>query len=177
MKNIILCGFMGCGKSTIGKRLGEKLHRVFVDTDTYIEEKTGMEIKEYFNCFGEEQFRKEELLVAKALSGSSDLIIATGGGMFMRNDAVEALRENGKIIFLDTSLWEIGNRLKNDGSRPLLNRKNGELEIERLYFARYPKYQKIADLTVFCDDRDTDEICEEIIAWFQKEQDPQPQKL
>ncbi|HQE24133.1 MAG TPA: shikimate kinase, partial [Syntrophomonadaceae bacterium] len=82
-KNIILTGFMGTGKSSVGTRLAERLNREFVDMDREIERLTGMTISQLFRRYGEVRFRSEEKLMAKKLAGQSDLVIATGGGIVL----------------------------------------------------------------------------------------------
>lgn len=146
--NIVLCGFMGCGKSTVGKRLAKQLQAPFVDMDQYIEKQAGCKVSEIFETKGEEAFREMEHQCAVELSHSGGSVIATGGGAltFARNR--EALRHNGKIVLLNTPLYIIKRRLSGDTTRPLLNRPDRDKAMEELFRKRLPLYEEAADITV-----------------------------
>lgn len=101
MKNIILIGMMGCGKSTVGSLLSSRLKRQLVDTDSLIERQVGMTIPEIFETMGEGYFRSLETGIAQALSLRSDLIIACGGGLPLQESAMAALKESGTVVWLD----------------------------------------------------------------------------
>lgn len=148
MKNIILCGFMGCGKSTIGKILAKKTGTTFVDMDNYIEKKAGMSISEIFEKHGEDHFRDLEHQACIELSQTDNKIIAAGGGALTFDRNITALKENGTILFLDASYKAICIRLKNDTTRPLLQCENRNEKIRELLEKRVPLYRKAADLTV-----------------------------
>lgn len=100
MKNIVLIGMMGCGKSTVGRLLARRLGRTLIDTDQFIESRVGMTIPELFAAQGESYFRALETGVAQALSLREDLIIACGGGLPMQN-GFSALRESGVVVWLN----------------------------------------------------------------------------
>lgn len=100
MKNIILCGMMGCGKTTMAQRLSRRLGRQAADTDALVEEKAGMTISEIFARQGEEVMRDLETAVCRDLSRREDLIVATGGGLPLREENRRLLRENGVVLFL-----------------------------------------------------------------------------
>lgn len=151
MKNIVLCGFMGCGKSTVGRRLAKKRSMTFVDMDSYIEAKAGRTISEIFATDGEAAFRTMEHETCVALGGKSDLVIATGGGAVLRADNVSALSQNGTIVFLNVSEACVLERLKNDTTRPLLQREDKEAAVHALMQERIPLYTKAAMLTVDAD--------------------------
>lgn len=146
--NIVLCGFMGCGKSTVGKKLARRLDVPFVDMDQYIEAQAGRKISEIFDELGEGAFRDMEHQCARELSSAGGRVIATGGGAltFARNR--EALRHNGRIILLNTPLPIIRRRLSGDTTRPLLNRPDREQAMEQLYHSRLPLYREAADIVV-----------------------------
>lgn len=148
MKNIILCGFMGCGKSTIGKKLAKKTDTTFVDMDAYIEEKSKMKVKEIFEKFGENYFRDLEHQACIDLSKTGDKIIAAGGGTLTFQRNIDALKENGKVIFLDASYEAICIRLRNDTTRPLLQCENRNEKIRELLGKRTPVYKSAADYIV-----------------------------
>lgn len=146
--NIVLCGFMGCGKSTVGRKLARLTGLCFVDMDDYIEQQAGMRVSQIFDQFGEAHFRDLEYEAAKELAGQSGLVIATGGGVltFRRNE--EALRRTGKIVLLDPPFSIIRRRLQGDTTRPLLQKPNREAVMRQLYDQRMPIYRAAADLTV-----------------------------
>ncbi len=139
MKNIVLVGMPGCGKSTVGKLLAEKLGRKFVDTDEIIEETNKMSCSEIIQKFGEAEFRRRESEAVKEAGAMSNAVIATGGGAVTVLQNTAPLRQNSKIYFLDREL-----ALLATDNRPL-SAKNG---VEALYKARHPLYLAIADSTV-----------------------------
>ncbi len=146
MKNIILCGFMGCGKSTVGRALSQLADMKFIDTDSFIEENKKMTISEIFEKFGEKHFRLLEKEAAEKLSDIGGFVIATGGGMLLNSEIAEIFKKNGDIVFLDTPLSIILDRLKNDSSRPLLMRPDRDEYIPKLHRERYPKYLSAANI-------------------------------
>lgn len=148
MNNIILCGFMGCGKSTVGRNLARKSGRKFLDMDAYIEEKAGMTVSEIFDKYGENGFRDMEHKACLELAEMSDLVVASGGGAFTFERNVRAFKGRDTIVFLDVPLEVIKNRLKNDKIRPLLQRPDKDKAMKELYDKRYPIYKKAADIAV-----------------------------
>lgn len=148
MNNIVLCGFMGCGKSTVGKNLARKTGRKFLDMDAYIEQKEGMKISEIFEKFGEQGFRDREHEACRALAAMSNLVIASGGGAFTFERNVQEFRGKDTIVLLDVPLDIIRIRLKNDTTRPLLQRPDKDRAMKELYEKRLPLYKAAADVTV-----------------------------
>ena len=147
--NIVLSGFMGCGKSTIGRRLAAALGMKFVDMDRYIEEKAGLKVREIFEQYGEAHFRALETETVRALAAGEDCVVATGGGTLMRPENVEAFHAGGgTIYFLDVPLAALQERLKNDKRRPLLQVPDRRAVIERLLNERRPQYLASADVVV-----------------------------
>lgn len=146
--NIVLCGFMGCGKSSIGRRLASIMGRRFVDMDAFIEERAKKSVREIFAAEGEEAFRRKEEEAALELSKRERQIIAAGGGTVLRQKNREALSETGIILMLDVPLPAIRERLKNDTVRPLLQRPDRNAAIEALYLERTPQYLAAADAVV-----------------------------
>ena len=117
--NIVLSGFMGSGKTTVGRRLAAALDMQFVDMDLYIEKKTGMTVKEIFAEYGELHFRALETETVKELARSNHFVIATGGGTLMQPQNVEGFHQGGgTIYYLDVPLAALQERLKNDKRRP-----------------------------------------------------------
>ena len=107
MDNIVLCGFMGCGKSTVGKNLARKTGKKFIDMDSYIEKKAGMTVTEIFDKFGEKGFRQMEYEACKELSEMKGLIIASGGGAFTFRRNVDVFKGKDIIVFLDVPIETI----------------------------------------------------------------------
>lgn len=147
-KNIVLCGFMGCGKSTIGNLLSKKTGMSFIDLDAYIEKKENKTISKIFADSGEEYFRALEREASKELSTKNGLVIATGGGTLTYQINVDVLKTNGKIVLLDLPIEIIAERLKNDTTRPLLDRPDKDKVMRELYENRLPLYRKAADISV-----------------------------
>src|SRR5574344_604698 len=111
--NVILCGFMGCGKSTIGKKLGKFTGREFVDMDNYIEKKSGITVKEIFAKFGEDYFRDLEHEAACELAQKQNMIISAGGGTMLYERNVAALKATGTVVLLNVSLSTLKYWLRN----------------------------------------------------------------
>lgn len=148
MNNVILCGFMGCGKSTVGKNLARKTGRRFIDMDRYIEKQAGMTIAQIFEQSGEEGFRDREHEACKELAALPNLIIASGGGALTFERNVEVFRGKDTIVLLDVPLHVIRYRLRNDTVRPLLQRPDKDKVMRELYHKRMPQYLAAADEVV-----------------------------
>lgn len=148
MDNIVLCGFMGCGKSTVGKNIARKTGKKFLDMDSYIEKKAGMTVSEIFDKYGESAFRDMEHEACKELSEMKDLIIASGGGAFTFERNVEVFKGKDTIVLLDVPLNIIKYRLRNDKTRPLLQRPDKDKAMQELYDKRLPLYKSAADIIV-----------------------------
>lgn len=162
-KNIILIGFMGCGKSTIGKKLANALSYQFMDTDAVIEEIHGKTISRMFEEDGEEAFRTAETELLKKLASEAEgTVIATGGGMPMREENVAYMHEIGTVIFLDAKIETILERLKNDTGRPLADGDDREKRLRPLYETRYPVYRKAADICLDTEEKSFYGMIEEI---------------
>ena len=147
--NLILCGFMGCGKTSVGRRAAKLLGLEFCDLDQYIQQKWDMSITEIFARDGEEGFRQREAQAAREVADMPGLIIASGGGTVLAEKNVEAFHKSGgRIVFLDAPLPALQERLKNDKRRPLLQVPNRRQVIAGLYRKRIPLYRAAADVTV-----------------------------
>lgn len=145
MKNIILIGMPGCGKTTIGEIVSNRLHKKFIDVDKYIEEKENKTIKEIFEK-GEEYFRDLETKALIELSLSDNCVISTGGGSIKKKVNVKIMKKNGVIIFIDRPVEKIVNNVDNL-SRPLL--KDGIHKIYELYKERYEIYKSTCDIEIY----------------------------
>ncbi len=152
--NIILSGFMGSGKTTVAKTLAKISGRTVIDIDDYIENKSGMTVAEIFEKYGENHFRTLEQQAVEDVSKMDNLVVATGGGTVLNHDNAKALKTNGVIVFLDVSVDTILRRLKNDTTRPLLQKPNKECAITELLMGRMPIYSATADLVIDHNDDD-----------------------
>ncbi len=144
-KNLVLIGLSGCGKTTIGKILAQKLSMSFVDMDEYIEQKEGKTVSQIFSDHGEAYFRQAETSAAKTLSETGGKMIATGGGVVLKRENMEYLKQNGVILFLDRTPEEILQKIDVE-VRPLLAQDKNRLFV--LDRERRPLYEAYADLTV-----------------------------
>lgn len=162
--NIVLVGFMGSGKTSVGKRLSSLLEMDLIDTDLVIEERMGMTISEIFNTMGEMEFRKLEREIVIGLQGTKNSIISCGGGIVLDPENVGTLKEGGRIIWLNASPEEIYNRLLGDKSRPLLSDLSLE-DIRILWEKRLPLYEAASHIMVITDGKTVDEIAEEILKY------------
>lgn len=159
-KNIILVGFMGCGKSTIGRKLEGLLGYPLVDTDHLIEEKTGDKVAEIFAKRGESYFRELEaaILMELAAPDAPRRIISTGGGIVTRKRNRALLKQLGYVVWLQAPVEIIIQRTARNRDRPLLNVDNPKDRIESLLSERKPMYAAAADLEVETVDLDAREI-------------------
>ena len=163
-KNIVLCGFMGSGKSTIGNLLSKKMGMAFIDLDAYIEKKENKSVSQIFADSGEEYFRQLERDAVKELAYKKSVILATGGGTLTFQENVDVLRNaDNKIILLDLPVEVVEQRLQGDTKRPLLNRPDKEKVMRELYEKRLPLYRSAADIVVNAANSPL-QVCMEIIA-------------
>ena len=160
--NIVLCGMMGAGKTSVGKKLEEMTGRPCVDTDDMIVEKHGR-ITDIFEKYGEPYFRDLETGVAEEISKSDNLIVSTGGGMVMRPLNAEFLKRNGKIVFLRARLETLLKRVEGDDSRPLL-KGGAEERLRELIAVRTPVYEAAADFVVDTDGMSLEDVAREILS-------------
>lgn len=164
MSNVILIGFMGCGKSTIGFRLSYKLRRVLEDTDKLIEKKEGMSISDIFAKKGEDAFREMETdCLRELLLSQESRVIATGGGLPMKKENHPLLKALGTVVYLRISPKCVWERLKGDTTRPLLQCDNPTAKIEELLQKRAPVYEAAADIIVDVDGKDIEQVVAELL--------------
>jgi len=155
---IILTGFMGTGKSQVGRLLAQRWGLKFIETDALIEEQEGTPIAQIFATRGEPYFRDRETAVLRQVLGQEAIVLSTGGGTLLRPENVELLRAAGPIICLQASAETILERITGTDQRPLLNKPDPLAEIKRLLAAREPAYQQ-ADYHL-----DTDNLAPEQVA-------------
>jgi shikimate kinase len=161
MNNIILAGFMGTGKTTVGRTIAKKLNRRFIDSDQYISGITRKTIPQIFSDHGEAHFRQLEAKTALELAKLANVVIATGGGMFLNWDNYEALAHSGIIFCLYASPNTIKARLGEDTDRPLAPNWS------TLYEQRQPIYARIPH-QIDTSEQSPEQIAEKVIQLWQK---------
>ena len=145
MNNIVLCGFMGSGKTVVGKELAKILGVKFVDTDELIEEEQGVPIKAIFATHGEDYFRDLEYEMCKKVAEMNGVVVSTGGGAMTFKRNVDAIKEGSKVVFLDASFDVICDRIGDSTTRPLFQDKE---KAKKLYDERKDKYLSAADYVI-----------------------------
>ena len=166
MRNIVLIGFMGCGKSAVGRRLASLLNLKHIDTDSEIEKITGKTIMQLFKDSAV-RFRSEETLLLRKLAGKQNLVISTGGGIVLKPENVELLKADGVLINLYADPEVIYQRVKGKRNRPLLNRGNLKERINELLKERANAYD-IAELSIDTGKYTINEIAEQIIQYLKE---------
>jgi shikimate kinase len=157
--NIILIGFMGSGKTSVGERLAERLGYQFRDTDRLIEKKAGDTINHIFAVHGEEYFRSLETDLLKELKPTLEhTVLSTGGGLPLREINTDLLKEMGFVVYLKASGQTTLQRLAGDITRPLLRGEDKAQKVERLLAERAPIYEKAAHKTIVTDGRSVNDI-------------------
>jgi shikimate kinase len=157
--SIVLIGFMGSGKTTVGKWIAENQGYIFVDTDELIEAKEGRTINEIFATDGEEYFRNLETQVIGGLAEDDrKLVISVGGGLPVREENRKLMRRAGRVVYLNTSVDELERRLKGDTTRPLLAGSGLRKKITDLMEKREKLYLDAADVVVDTENRTFEEI-------------------
>lgn len=163
--NVVLIGYRGTGKSTVGKVLAAKLGRPVVSTDAEIVRRTGQTVPEIVTQYGWEHFRDLESTVCQDFAARDGLIIDTGGGAILRPHNVECLKKTGTVFWLTASVSTITARIGRDNQRPsLTGTKSFVEEIEEVLALRTPKYRAAADHTVPTDGCTIDQIVETILS-------------
>ena len=163
--NIALIGFMGAGKTAVGRALAAKLNRRFVEMDTLIEEKAGKPIPDIFRQDGEAAFRKLETEVAAEVSRGKNQVISCGGGVVLNHVNIDNLKQGSVLVYLTASLEEIAKRTAGDeGKRPLLKDHDKGAVIREMMAFRQPFYERAADITIDTTEMDIDAVVQQIIA-------------
>jgi shikimate kinase len=139
-RSIVLVGLMGCGKSSVGRRLAARLGLAFVDADSEIERAAGKTIPEIFEDYGEAHFRDREHMVISRLLGNGPQVLATGGGAYMRADTRIAIKKNGIDVWLRAELPVLMKRVMRRENRPMLKTPDPEATMRELMEIRYPVY-------------------------------------
>lgn len=165
MENIILTGYMGSGKTTVGKKVAKLKNYTFVDTDEMIVEQQKRSIKEIFAEDGEQTFRDLETTLLRQLVDEKReyMVISTGGGMPLREENRKLLSKLGKVVYLKASPATIYDRIKGDTARPLLQCANPMIRIEEMLAAREPMYEEGAVLIVNVNELRQSEAAEQCV--------------
>lgn len=165
---IIIIGFMGVGKTTIGKNIAEKLNMKFIDMDEELERREKYTIPEIFNNNGETYFRMIETKLLNELVTKDNLIISTGGGIVTIEENCEILKKEEKVIFLDANLETIINHISNEiDQRPLLkNSLDLNKTISDLLNKRKDKYKEISDVVIDVNNKNIEEVISQILVYI-----------
>jgi shikimate kinase len=166
--NIILIGFMGVGKSEVGKSLAARQGMNFIDADEIIEKTEGRKISQIFEKNGEPYFRNLETEVIKTLEDYDNFVISTGGGVVLREENVKMLKEIGPLVLLTSSPEVIYQRLKELKDRPLLEQGDKMESIKEILDVRNPIYEKAADLKIDTSNITPLAAVEEIVKWIKR---------
>ncbi len=164
MNNIYLVGFMGTGKSVVGKEIARQLHRKFVDLDSLIEERQNRKISQIFAEDGEPYFRKVEKEVLKQTSAKRDLVVSCGGGIVLDKENIQIMKDSGAMVCLSASPEVIIARTRGYKHRPLLNVDNPKKRIKELLEFRAPFYAQ-SDHTVDTSDLSVAEVVKRILEY------------
>jgi shikimate kinase len=162
-KSIVLIGFMGTGKSIVGKVLEQKTGFRRFDTDEIISSKLKTPIEEIFSTHGEEYFRDLETETVRSLSEEEPAIVVTGGGIVLRGENVDLLKQMGTVVWLDADEATLRPRIHRLTDRPLLRTANPGATLSELLATREPLYRKVGDLRVDISQKNPEEIAELIL--------------
>ena len=168
MKNVFLTGFMGTGKSSVGKILAERLGCKFIDLDALIVAEAGMSIKEIFAAQGEPYFRALEADMVRRLASEKGAVVSTGGGVIIDPENRRRMREHGVVVNLTATAQAIRERLAADNERPLLQNDNSLEKIVSMLAEREPFYRD-ADIRIDTTGKGVDDIVLQILVWLKKE--------
>lgn len=161
--NVVLVGFMGVGKSSVGSSLAQHLGRDFLDLDDEIEQELGMSIADFFEQEGEKAFRAKETALIKKLASLNNLVFSVGGGAVLNPQNVIELKKKGRLILLTAESNTIYNRLKDDTTRPVLGVPVTKFKIEELLEKRNIVYEQVAQAIVSTDGLSLDGVIDRIV--------------
>jgi len=170
--SIALIGFMGVGKTTVGKILAEKLQKKFVELDALIEQKAGKSIPDIFQQDGEITFRELEIEVTREVSENTNLVIACGGGLVLNKINIDRLRQQSRIVYLIASPKVIQKRVSGEAEeRPLLKAASRTSNIREMLSFRKPFYERAADITINTSKLDSNSVAGQIISKLKDDED------
>lgn len=162
-RNIFLIGPMGSGKTAVAKQLARLLRVPFYDSDTEIERRTGVDIPYIFDKEGEAGFRERERDIIATLTALEPIVLATGGGAIILPENRRTLAERGFVVYLETSIAQQADRVRQGRSRPLLANVDSATKLAELMQTRAPLYAEIADFTVSTDHSRVPQVAEQIL--------------
>jgi shikimate kinase len=161
--NIILIGFMGCGKSSIGRRLSTRLGYDFIDSDDLIVARAGRSISEIFAEEGEVRFRQRETEALRGLQDAEEIVLATGGGAVLSEENRTLLHRIGRVVWLHSDPETLFERASRSRKRPLLDVENPRGTFNALLESRLPVYESTADTQVMATGLSHEQTVEEIV--------------
>lgn len=162
LRNIVLIGFMGAGKTVVGKTLATVTHRPFFDTDVLVEEEVGATIDTIFEMLGEDAFRDIETGIIQRLTEIKGAVISTGGGALKNPDNVKALKDGNFVVYLHASPATLFNRIGGGSGRPLAKQMQDPTDLAILLADREPMYRTAADLVIDTDEKPLQAVEHEI---------------
>jgi shikimate kinase len=165
IRNLALAGFMGVGKSTVGRMVAEQLGFEFLDTDERIEREAGRSIREIFADHGEEVFRSMERKLIQSLAERDGLVISTGGGLIVDPENLASLQQHALVVCLWSSAETIYERVRHMTHRPLLQTPDPQARIRELLAAREPAYRR-ADVLISVEMRSAREVAQHVVHQF-----------
>jgi shikimate kinase len=168
--NVFLIGPMGSGKTAVGRHLSRLMRAPFRDSDAEIESRTGVDISYIFSREGEAGFRQREREVLADLTAESPIVLATGGGAILLEENRQVLRERGFVVYLQTSLEQQAERVRQGRNRPLLHDVDPLTKLTELMQVRAPIYESLADFTIATDGRKVHTVAESIFSAFRAAQ-------
>jgi shikimate kinase len=168
MDNIILIGFMGVGKTEVGKLLAKKLGYTYIDTDSKIEAAQKRTINEIFASDGEGYFRDMETDFLKSIQNMKKHVISTGGGMILRPENIKLMERLGTVVLLWADPQTVYDRVKNAGNRPLLNVPDPMAKIDEILAFRTPIYKGAAELEIDTSKLSVEDACTKILEYVKK---------
>jgi shikimate kinase len=170
--NIVLVGFMGSGKSSVGREIARRWNMHFLDTDSMIRQKYAKSIPEIFARFGEPKFREEETWCLEELQEKEGIVAATGGGIVVRPENRALLRSLGIVVWLTASAEMIWERVSRNNSRPMLQTDDPRATIQTLLGERNPLYREVSDLIVettgLAHGEVADHVLTELAKWYEE---------
>lgn len=167
-KNLYLIGFMGCGKTTVAREFCRICSMEMMEMDEELEERAGMSIPDIFECYGEGYFRDMETALIKELRERGNTVVSCGGGVPLRKENVDAMKQGGTVVLLTASPETIYERVKDSSNRPVIEGNKTPAYIAELMEQRCPAYEAAADLTIETNGKTVAEICRELAAYLEK---------
>jgi len=166
-RGVVLVGFMGSGKSSVGRKLARRFRAPFVDVDERIESATGRRIRDLFDKEGEPAFRVREKVALRDILSVKGCVIATGGGAFADEENRVLLRSYAPVVYLEAAVETLLERLGGDLGRPLLRGGDREEVVRELLSRRLPGY-RTADVTVRTDGRTVEDVAGQVADWIEQ---------